>query len=166
MNAIRRLTYTMIVVPLMGTAAGAAFAGDTHIVIESDTPTAVETQPMSDFDFELQQREREILRRQNIEDARGAVKAGDAYFARGEIDDAIDLYQIAIKMDPNNAAAHEKYIHAREVQKGATSPHYYRAMEYYRKGLGEKAVDELVLEIKENPGNEAARIKLNEIEGR
>jgi len=37
-------------------------------------------------------------------------------------------------------------------------------MEYYRKGMKDKAIDELILEIKENPDNEQARIKLNEIE--
>jgi len=44
------------------------------------------------------------------------------------------------------------------------SSHYHQAMEYYRKGMKEKAVDELITELKENPDNEKARIKLNEIE--
>ncbi|MDO9264908.1 MAG: hypothetical protein Q7U02_13150, partial [Desulfosalsimonadaceae bacterium] len=68
------------------------------------------------------------------------------------------------KIDPNNPVAHEKYIHAKKIAKQSANHHYYRAMEYYGKGMRQKAIDELVLEIKENPDNEEARMKLNEIE--
>jgi tetratricopeptide (TPR) repeat protein len=143
----------------------AGFAEDTNIIFKHDkTGVADEVNKMKDFDFELQQRDRERMKQWNIEDSADAMKVGDVYYEKGEIDDAIAFYQIAIKIDPANAEAHSKYIDARNIEKEQTPSHYHQAMEYYRKGMKEKAVDELIAEIKENPDNEEARIKLNEIE--
>ena len=58
----------------------------------------------------------------------------------------------------------QQCVTARNKEKETTSAHYHQAMEYYRKGMNDKSIDELILEIKENPANEQARIKLNEIE--
>jgi tetratricopeptide (TPR) repeat protein len=138
---------------------------DTTIIFKHDrTGVADEVNKMKDFDFELQQRERDRMKEWNIEDSTDAIKVGDTYFNKGEIDDAIFFYQVAIKIDPANTEAHDKYITARNKEKETTSTHYHQAMEYYRKGIKDKAIDELILEIKENPDNEQARIKLNEIE--
>jgi tetratricopeptide (TPR) repeat protein len=145
--------------------AGPVAGEDTNIIFQHDrTGVADEVNKMKDFDFELQQRERERMKGWNIEDSTDAMKVGDAYFNRGEIDDAIFFYQMAIKIEPANTQAHDKYISARNKEKETTSAHYHQAMEYYRKGMKGKAIDELIWEIKENPDNQQARIKLNEIE--
>lgn len=156
----------MIVLLLMiGFIAGPAAGDDTKIIFKHDqTGVADEVNKIKDFEFELQQRERDRMKEWNIEDSTDAMKVGDAYFDKGEIDDAIFFYRMAIKIDPANTEAHEKYITARNKEKETTSAHYHQAMEYYRKGMKDKAVDELILEIKQNPDNERARIKLNEIE--
>ena len=138
---------------------------DTNIIFKHDkTGVADEVNKMKDFDFELQQRDRDRMKEWNIEDSADAMKVGDVYYEKNEIDDAIFFYQIAIKIDPANAEAHAKYIDARNIEKEKTPSHYHQAMEYYRKGMKEKAIDELIIEIKEYPDNEEARIKLNEIE--
>jgi len=162
----RHSFYIFITAAIMGLAPGIAAGGDTNIIIRQDHQAgdADGTYKINDFDYELQQRERESMKQWNIEESMGAVKVGDTYFNKGEIGEAIYFYQIAIKIDPNNPVAHEKYIHAREIAKQSANSHYYRAMEYYGKGMREKAIDELVLELKKNPGNEEARMKLNEIE--
>ena len=141
------------------------FSEDTNIIFKHDkTGIADEVNKMKDFDFEIQQRERDRMKQWNIEDSTDAMKVGDVYYEKNEIDDAIFYYQIAIKLDPANAAAHAKYIDARNIEKEKTPSHYHQAMEYYRKGMKKKAIDELIVEIKENPDNEEARVKLNEIE--
>jgi tetratricopeptide (TPR) repeat protein len=143
----------------------AGFAEDTNVIIKHSVEgTADEVNAMKDFDFELQQRERDRMKQWDIEDSNEAVSVGDTYYSSGEMDDAISFYQIAIKIDPANKTAHEKYIAARKAQQSQVSSHYYQAMEYYRKGMKQKAIDELVTELRQNPDNEAARIKLNEIE--
>jgi tetratricopeptide (TPR) repeat protein len=143
----------------------AGLAEDTNIIFKHDqTGVADEVNKMKDFDFELQERERDRMKEWKIEDSMDALKVGDVYYEKGELEDAIFFYQIAIKIDPANDAAHEKFIMARKDEQARVSSHYHQAMEYYRKGMKEKAVDELIAEIKENPENEAARIKLNEIE--
>lgn len=157
----------IISILMLALMSGPAASEDTSIIFKHDrTGVADEVNKMKDFDFELQQRERERLKEWNIEDSTDAMKVGDAYFNKGEIDDAIFFYQMAIKIDPTNTEAHEKYLAARNKEQETTSAHYHQAMEYYRKGMKEKAIDELILEIKENPENEQARIKLNEIESR
>ena len=146
-------------------AAGPAAGEDTNVIFKHDTtPDADEVNKMKEFDFQLEQRERDRMKEWNIEDSTGAMKVGDVYFNKGEVDDAIFFYHIAIKIDPANTEAHDKYITARNTAKEGTPTRYHRAMEYYRKGMKDKAIDELILEIKENPDNEEARIKLNEIE--
>ena len=143
----------------------AGMGEDVNIIYKHDkSGVADEVIRMKEFDYNLLQRERERIERENLEDSMEALKVGDIYLKNGEIDDAITYYQIAIKMDPSNTAAHEKYIQARTKEKAESSSRYHRAMEYYRKGLTEKAIDELVAEIKAHPDNEKARIKLNEIE--
>ena len=147
------------IVPVSG------FSEDTNIIFKHDqTGVADEVNKMKDFDFELQQRERDRMKQWNIEDSMDAMNVGDVYYEKGEIEDAIFFYGIAIKIDPANEQAHAKYIDARNMEKENTPSHYHQAMEYYRKGMKDKAIDELIIEIKENPDNEMARIKLNEIE--
>lgn len=147
--------------------AGPVSGEDTNIIFKHDqSGVADEVNKIKDFDFELQQRERDRMKEWNIEDSTDAMKVGDTYFNKGEIDDAIFFYQMAIKIDPANTEAHAKYITARNKEKETTAAHYHQAMEYYRKGMKDKAIDELILEIRKNPDNEQARIKLNEIESR
>jgi len=163
----RHSFYIFITAALMGMLPGAATGGDTNIIIRQDQPGNVnEAYKIDGFDYELQQRERESMKQWNIEESMGAVRTGDVYYNKGEIGEAIYFYQIAIKIDPNNPVAHEKYINARKIEKESVHHHYYRAMDYYGKGMRQKAIDELVLEIKENPENEEARMKLNEIESK
>lgn len=160
-NTIAMVISMLILCLLAGPVAGE----DTNIILKHDrTGVADEVNKMKDFDFELQQRERDRMKGWNIEDSTDAMKVGDAYFNKGEIDDAIFFYQMAIKIDPANTEAHDKYISTRNKEKETTSAHYHQAMEYYRKGMKDKAIDELILEIKEYPDNVQARIKLNEIE--
>ena len=161
----------MLLLPAICLIPAAGFCEDTTIERDTDITikqsvegVADEVINMKDFDFELQQRERDRMKQWNIEDSNEAVKVGDAYYEKGELDDAIAYYQIAIKINPANSQAHKKYISARQEEKGTASSHYHRAMEYYRKGMKDKAIDELVAELKENPDNEDARFKLNEIE--
>ncbi|RJP84173.1 MAG: tetratricopeptide repeat protein [Desulfobacteraceae bacterium] len=161
----RHSFYIFIAAAIMGLVPGVAAGGDTNVIIhQGQTGDADKIYKLDDFDYELQQRERESMKQWNIQESMGAVRTGDVYFDKGEIGEAIYFYQIAIKIDPNNPVAHEKYIHAKKIMKQSTSPHYSRAIEYYGKGMKKKAIDELVLELKENPGNEEARMKLNEIE--
>jgi tetratricopeptide (TPR) repeat protein len=156
------LIFSILVIFLI---VGPVTGEDTTIIFKHDrTGVADEINQMKDFDFELQQRERERMKEWNIEDSTEAIKVGDTYFNKGEIDDAIFFYQVAIKIDPANTEAHDKFITARNKEKETTSAHYHQAMEYYRKGIKDKAIDALILEIKENPDNEQARVKLNEIE--
>ena len=163
----RYILHLLVIIALLLPIPGVALSEDININYKHDkTGLADEVNKMKDFDFELQQRERDRMKQWNIEDSEDAMKVGDVYFEKGETEDAIFFYGIAIKIDPANADAHAKYIDARNMEKENTPSHYHQAMEYYRKGMKEKAVDELVLEIKENPDNEEARIKLNEIESR
>jgi tetratricopeptide (TPR) repeat protein len=160
-NFIKLIIISMVIslIPASG------LCEDTNIIFKHDkTGVADEVNQMKDFDFELQQRDRDRMKQWNIEDSNDALKVGDVYYEKGEIADAITFYQIAIKIDPANTQAHAKYIDARHIEKEKTPSHYHRAMEYYRKGMKDKAVDELIAEIKENPDNEETRIKLNEIE--
>jgi tetratricopeptide (TPR) repeat protein len=160
-NTIPICVALLVVFLLAGPAAGE----DTNITFKHDqTGVADEVNKMKDFDFELEQRERERMKGWDIEDSTDAVRVGDTYLSRGEIEDAIFFYQQAIKIDPANTDAHDKYMSARNKEKETTSARYHQAMEYHRKGMKDKAIDELILEIKENPDNEQARIKLNEIE--
>ncbi len=156
-----------IILILLSLLTAPAFAEDLNITIKHDqSGVADEIIKLKDFDFELQQRERERMKRWNIEDSNDAVKVGDGYFNEGEIDDALFFYQMAIKIDRTNADAHKKYLAARKAEKETSSPRYHRAMEYDRKGMKDRAIDELVQELKEHPDNEQARIKLNEIESK
>jgi tetratricopeptide (TPR) repeat protein len=158
--------FQFIVIPMIiCLIPAAALCEDTNIIFKHDqTGVADEVNQMKNFDFELQQRERDRMKQWNIEDSGDALKVGDVYYEKGEIEDAIAFYQIAIKIDPANTQAHAKYIDARNIEKEQTPSHYHRAMEYYRQGMKDKAVDELIAEIKENPDNEEARIQLNVIE--
>ncbi|PIP39638.1 MAG: hypothetical protein COX19_07345 [Desulfobacterales bacterium CG23_combo_of_CG06-09_8_20_14_all_51_8] len=159
------LTQSILVFLAVCLISATGFCEDTNIIFKHDqTGVANEVNQMKDFDFTLQERERDRMKQWNIEDSTEALKVGDVYYEKGELEDAIFFYQIAIKIDPANTEAHQKYISARNDEQAKVSPRYHRAMEYYRKGMKEKAVDELTAEIKENPDNEAARIKLNEIE--
>jgi tetratricopeptide (TPR) repeat protein len=152
----------MLIIFLVPTAV---CAEDTNIIFKHDqTGIADEVNKIKEFDYNLFQREIDRIEAENLENSTEAMQVGDTYYERGELDDAIIYYQIAIKMDPSNAAAHEKYIEARQQERAQTSSHYHQAMEYYREGIPDKAVDELIAEIRENPNNEQARIKLNEIE--
>lgn len=160
-NTIPMIISMLMIFLIAGPVAGE----DTNIIFKHDrTSVADEVNKVKDFEFELQQRERDRMKGWNIEDSTDAMEVGDAYFNKGEIDDAIFFFQMAIKIDPANTEAHDKYISARNKEKETTSAHYHQAMEYYRKGMKDKAIDELILEIKESPDNEQARIKLNEIE--
>lgn len=165
MMAIKNNISLIITILVLWLAPGAAIGEDTNIIFKHDkTGIADEVNKMKDFDFELQQRDRDRMMQWNIEDSIDAMNVGDVYYEKGEIEDAVFFYQIAIKIDPANEKAHDKYITARQAEKGEASTHYHRAMEYYRKGMKDKAIDELIIEIKENPDNEEARVKLNEIE--
>jgi len=164
---IRSIFFTLAIclIPAAGFCEDTNITKKTDITIQHSVDgVADEVNQMKDFDFELQQRERDRMKKWNIEDSNEAVKVGDTYYETGELDDAIAFYRIAIKINPANTAAHEKYISARQEEKGKVSTHYHRAMEYYRKGMKDKAIDELVAELKENPDNDEARVKLNEIE--
>lgn len=163
--ATSRITFVSIIAILIILVPFAAMGDDTRIIYRHDrTGVADEINQIKEFDYELKERERDRIAQEAIDNSGDAQDVGDVYYEKGRIEEAIIYYQIAIKLDPSNTEAHEKFIAAGKKEKAETSPRYHRAMQYYRQGMTEKAVDELIREIKENPENEKARIKLNEIE--
>jgi tetratricopeptide (TPR) repeat protein len=96
-------------------------------------------------------------------------RIGDMYYEKEDIEKAVAYYERAIMLDENNMRAHENMaaaIEVRDAMELAVSERYHRAMEYLRKGMIDLAIDEMVLEIKENPDNDAVRIRLKELENR
>jgi tetratricopeptide (TPR) repeat protein len=93
----------------------------------------------------------------------------DMYYSKGEPGMAAEYYQKAITANESNKRAHEGLLKVqRELDdvSAMSGEHYSKAMHYLGSGYTDKAIDELVLELKENPDNEAARVKLNELEAR
>ncbi len=122
---------------------------------------------MRDHEIKIIDEERKRIKAENTEESNKLSAVGDTYYQKSELDDAIYYYQKAVAYDRNNTRAHEKMIVAcakRDVKEKQISLRYHTAMEYYRKGLKDKAVDELVIAIKEESQNKQIRLKLAEIE--
>lgn len=97
----RHSFYIVITAAIIGLASGVAVGGDTNIIIRQDrTGGADEVYRLNDFDYELQQRERESMRQWNIEESMGAVKVGDTYFNKGEVGEAIYFIKSPSKLTP------------------------------------------------------------------
>ncbi len=146
----------------------AARGDDTHIDIHIDSRGISEDIiRLKEHAHEMEKEERlrveEKLKRLSVE----SLEVGDLYLKKGEFNAAIDYYRQAIYLDGANTAAHEQLIEAariRDSYERTIGPHYHRAMNYYRQGMTQKAAEELVAAIRKDPDNEAAKIKLNEIE--
>ena len=148
------------------------------ILVADDTHINVNIDPKGASDETIKIREHELKTKEYLEDKQKAEKikqsddycrTADMYYSKGELGMAAEYYQKAIDANENNVGAHESLL---KVQRqfddieAMTGDHYHKAMEYLRMGLKQKAVDELVLELKSNPANEEARMRLNEIEAK
>lgn len=162
-----------------------AFCSDTNITINAapgngagGSVNTVETVPapgttaqdaikLQDHAIKVHEMEEKKIKEQDLKKSADALAAGDEYFKKGEYEDAVRYYDMAISYDDANQAAHARLIDAtkkRDEQEIKTGVHFHNAMEYLRKGMRENAVNELVLQLKQDPGNDAARMRLNELE--
>jgi len=146
------------------------WADETHINVNVD-PTGISDEiiKLDEHAVEMREQARQRLEAKLAELSSDAYRVGALYYKAGEIETAVAYLQKAVFLDESNLEAHDLLIDAskkRDADEVEIGAHYHQAMEYYRQGMLEKAVDELIVEIQENPDNEAARIKLNEIEAR
>jgi tetratricopeptide (TPR) repeat protein len=146
----------------------ALLADETHINVNVD-PTGISDEiiKLDEHAVKMREQARERLEAKLAELSSEAYQVGALYYQAGEIETAVAYLQKAVFLDEANLEAHDLLIKAskkRDADETEIGAHYHQAMEYYRQGMLEKAVDELIIEIQENPDNEAARIKLNEIE--
>lgn len=162
----KRLTMVFLVAAFF--AAGAAHAHDTYYRIETEPRETADDQiKLKDHERKTMEYLDEKEKAERIEQSEEFCRIGDMYYERGDIEKAVAYYERAIMFDENNIRAHEKLTiaaEARDAMETAVSERYHRAMEYLRKGMNDQAIDELVIEIKENPENETAKIRLKEIE--
>lgn len=151
-------------------AAGAVYADDTYIRIDADPrETADEQIKLKDHELKTMEYLDEKEKAERIEQSEEFRRIGDMYHEKGDIEKAVAYYERAIMFDENNIRAHENLTvaaEARDAMEIAVSRRYHKALEYLRKGMIDLAIDEMVLEIKENPENEMARTRLKEIEER
>jgi tetratricopeptide (TPR) repeat protein len=151
-------------------AAGAVHAHDAYYRIEVEPrETADEQIKLKDHELKTREYLDEKEKAERIEQSEEFCRIGDMYYEKGDVEKAVAYYERAIMFDENNIYAHERLTvaaEARDAMEKAVSERYHRAMEYFRKGMIDQAIDELVTEIKENPENEAVRIRLKEIETR
>lgn len=151
-------------------AAGVVYADSTYYRIDAEPrETADEKIKLKDHELKTMEHLDEKEKAERIEQSREFRRIGDMYYEKGDVEKAVAYYERAIMLDENNLRAHESLTvaaEARDEQELAVSERYHRAMEYLRKGMIDLAIDEMVIEIKENPENEVARIRLKEIEKR
>jgi tetratricopeptide (TPR) repeat protein len=145
-------------------------ADDTNINVNID-PKGVSGDAVKLKEYELQTQERleEKQEAKQLRQAEEFCNLADMYYSKGELGLAADYYQKAIAAAEGNMRAHEGLLKVqRELDdlSAMSGDHYRKAMHYLNGGYTDKAIDELVLELKANPDNEAARIKLNELESR
>jgi tetratricopeptide (TPR) repeat protein len=151
-------------------AAGGVYADSTYYRIDAGPrETADEKIKLKDHELNTMEYLDEKEKAERIEQSEELCRIGDMYFEKGDVEKAVAYYERAIMLDENNRRAHENLTvaaEARDAQEIAVSERYHRAMEYLRKGMIDLAIDEMVIEIKENPENKAARTRLKEIEER
>jgi len=147
-----------------------AWGDEVHMNVNVDhSGTAEEIIKLDEHAVKMREQARQRLEAELAELSTEAYKVGALYYKAGEIETAVAYLQKAVFLDEGNQQAHALLIKAsnkRDEEERKIGPHYHQAMAYYRQGMVEKAVDELIVAIQENPENEAARIKLNEIEAR
>ncbi|MGM0451744.1 MAG: tetratricopeptide repeat protein [Thermodesulfobacteriota bacterium] len=146
-----------------------ASADETHINVQVAPPEGMadEVLKLKKFDRKIEEEDRQRMEEQLKELSRDALRVGNVYAEQGEYEAAVQYLNKAIYLDPGNTKAHQRLLETtrmRDKKEKDYGDHYHKAMHYYRQGMTEKAIDELVTAIQENPDNEAARIKLNEIE--
>ncbi len=151
-------------------AAGRGYADDPDISVEPGRTEIIEEHPRF-RQHELKTGEYPDAKKtaERVNQSDEFRRIGDMYYEKGDMEKAVAYYERAIMLDENNMRAHGSMtaaIKARDATEMAVSDRYHRAMEYLRKGMIDLAIDELVLEIKENPDNDAAKIRLKEIEKR
>lgn len=141
---------------------------ENHINIKVDGRGQADEQlKIMKYQFEMEERQEHKQESKARKLSKDASEIGNLYFRRGEYDAAIDYYDKAIYYNEGNREAHEQLIEAtrrRDAIESGMGSHYRLAMHYYRQGMRQKAIEELVAAIKENPNDEAAVVKLNEIE--
>jgi len=147
-----------------------AWGDEVHMNVHVDqSGMADEIIKLDEHAVKMREEARQRLEQELSELSTEAYRVGALYYKAGEIETAVAYLQKAVFLDEANQQAHELLIKAsnkRDAEEQQIGAHYHQAMEYYRQGMVQKAVDELVVEIQKNPENEAARIKLNEIEAR
>ena len=102
---------------------------------------------MRDHEIKTMHEEKDRIKKESAEESSKFSAVADTYYQKGELDDAIYYYQKAVLYDKTNTLAHEKLIDAsakRDVKEKKIGIRYHTAMEYFRKGLKDKAIDELV----------------------
>ncbi|NOY68468.1 MAG: hypothetical protein GXP53_03095 [Deltaproteobacteria bacterium] len=148
-----------------GTGTGGAVS--TVETIPPSLQTADEAIKLQDHAIKVHEMEEKKIEVQDLKKSADALATGNEYFKKGEYRDAVRYYEMAIGYDDANQAAHNRLIDARkkrDEQEIKTGVHYHNAMEYLRRSMRENAVNELVLQLKADPENEPARMKLNELE--
>lgn len=146
--------------------SGMLFADDTNINVNIDSKGSA---TLKDQDLKTQEYLKDKEKAERKKQAEEFCDLADMYYSRGEIGMAAEYYQKAISANEGNMRAHEGLL---KVQRqlddieSMSGDHYRNAMNYLNGGYTDKAIDELVLELKANPENEAARVRLNELEGR
>ncbi len=146
----------------------AGVAGDTNIRVNVD-PRGMSDEiiKMEDHKARMIEQERQRLEQERIDSSNEALQVGEVYFEKGDLENAAYYYQTAVQINEANLKAHERLIEVNRLQdeqRMRIDDHYQKALLYLKEGVRDKAVDELVAELKNNPDNQAARIKLNEIE--
>jgi len=166
------MKHTLFMIAIIAVVGLASFVrGDeVHMNVNVDpSGMAEEIIKLDEHAVKMREEARQRLDSELAELSTEAYRVGALYYKAGEIETAMAYLQKAIFLDEANQQAHALLIKAsnkRDAQERKIGSHYHQAMEYYRQGMVQKAVDELIVEIQKNPENEAARIKLNEIEAR
>ncbi|MEE9613667.1 MAG: tetratricopeptide repeat protein [Thermodesulfobacteriota bacterium] len=108
---------------------------------------------------------------------------GLAYGEKGLIREAVEEFGLALRIRPDDAEAHNnlaiayhslgrmdeaiaEYREALGLKSGLVEAHYNLGLAYGEKGLREEARREFELFLRANPGDEEARGKLKELDGR
>ncbi len=145
---------------------GMLFADDTHINVNIDAQGSA---TLKDQDLKTQEYLKDKEKSERKKQAEEFCDLADMYYSRGEIGMAAEYYQKAVSANESNMRAHEGLLKVQrqldEIE-SMSGEHYRNAMNYLNGGYTDKAIDELVLELKANPENEAARVRLNELESR
>jgi tetratricopeptide (TPR) repeat protein len=139
-----------------------------HRPDEAETEALLKKNEAQIKEYEAERRKKAAQKRLNqTRESIQAARVGDTYFDAGHYQRAVDYYQRAVSLSEENAHAHMRLLEAARLRNESEidiHPRYHRAMEYIRQGIYEKAVDELVALIQENPNHPLFRKTLTTLE--